>query len=118
MCVIAAVSVVFPWSTWPIVPTFTCGLVRSNLPLAIANRPVYVALLTTSLLRVVHRDPLLFFVFAGVLVDDRFGDVLGRFGVVLEFHRVRGAALRERAQRRRVTEHLGERDLCLHGFAA
>src|SRR3990167_3551583 len=27
---IAAVRVVFPWSTWPIVPTFTCGLVRSN----------------------------------------------------------------------------------------
>jgi hypothetical protein len=31
--VIAAVSVVLPWSTWPIVPTLTCGLVRSNLPL-------------------------------------------------------------------------------------
>jgi len=28
--VIAAVNVVFPWSTWPIVPTFTCGFVRSN----------------------------------------------------------------------------------------
>jgi hypothetical protein len=25
-----------PWSTWPIVPTFTCGLVRSNFPFAIA----------------------------------------------------------------------------------
>jgi hypothetical protein len=32
--VIAAVNVVFPWSTWPIVPTFTCGLFRSNLALA------------------------------------------------------------------------------------
>src|SRR5690606_18037589 len=32
----AAVSVVLPWSTWPIVPTFTWGLVRSNLPFAIA----------------------------------------------------------------------------------
>jgi hypothetical protein len=31
--VIAAVSVVFPWSTCPIVPTFTCGFVRSNLAL-------------------------------------------------------------------------------------
>src|SRR3977135_692142 len=31
--VIAAVSVVLPWSTCPIVPTFTCGLVLSNLPL-------------------------------------------------------------------------------------
>src|SRR5688500_17913856 len=35
MCVIAAVSVVLPWSTCPIVPTFTCGLVRANLPFAI-----------------------------------------------------------------------------------
>src|SRR5579875_372616 len=33
--VIAAVSVVFPWSTCPIVPTFTCGFVRSNFFLAI-----------------------------------------------------------------------------------
>ncbi len=32
--VIAAVSVVFPWSTWPMVPTFTCGFFRSNLALA------------------------------------------------------------------------------------
>src|SRR6266850_8120221 len=31
----AAVNVVFPWSTWPIVPTFTCGLVRSNFAFAI-----------------------------------------------------------------------------------
>ena len=32
--VIAAVSVVLPWSMWPIVPTFTCGFVRSNFFLA------------------------------------------------------------------------------------
>jgi translation elongation factor TU len=35
----AAVSVVLPWSTWPIVPTFTWGLVRSNLPFAIVLIP-------------------------------------------------------------------------------
>src|SRR5215467_11979659 len=34
--VIAAVSVVFPWSTCPIVPTFTCGFVRSNFCFAIS----------------------------------------------------------------------------------
>src|SRR5882724_5645496 len=33
----AAVSVVLPWSTCPIVPTFTCGLVRSNFSLDIAK---------------------------------------------------------------------------------
>ena len=31
--VMAAVSVVLPWSTWPIVPTLTCGLLRSNFSL-------------------------------------------------------------------------------------
>ena len=35
--VIAAVSVVLPWSTWPIVPTFTCGFVRSNFALAMPS---------------------------------------------------------------------------------
>src|SRR2546426_8975208 len=35
--VIAAVSVVFPWSMCPIVPTFMCGLDRSNFSLAIAT---------------------------------------------------------------------------------
>src|SRR5216117_2473309 len=33
----AAVRVVLPWSTWPMVPTFTWGLVRSNLALAIES---------------------------------------------------------------------------------
>jgi hypothetical protein len=32
-----AVRVVLPWSTWPMVPTFTCGFVRSNLFFAIAG---------------------------------------------------------------------------------
>ena len=32
----AAVNVVLPWSTWPIVPTFTCGLLRSKVSLAMA----------------------------------------------------------------------------------
>src|SRR5579883_2576363 len=31
----AAVSVVLPWSMWPIVPTLTCGFLRSNFCLAI-----------------------------------------------------------------------------------
>src|SRR3954452_19911590 len=34
--VIAAVSVVFPWSTCPIVPTLMCGFVRSNFFFAMA----------------------------------------------------------------------------------
>lgn len=37
----AAVRVVFPWSTWPIVPILTWGFFLSNLPLAAltVNRP-------------------------------------------------------------------------------
>src|SRR6478736_5707499 len=31
---IAAVRLVLPWSMWPIVPTLTCGLLRSNFFLA------------------------------------------------------------------------------------
>src|SRR5210317_2038044 len=37
--VIAAVSVVLPWSTWPTVPMLTCGLVRSNFSFAILWAP-------------------------------------------------------------------------------
>src|SRR6185295_2040286 len=36
----AAVSVVFPWSTWPMVPTFTWGFVRSNFSLLMCS-PCY-----------------------------------------------------------------------------
>src|SRR5436190_14499568 len=32
----AAVRVVLPWSMWPMVPTFTCGLERSNFSLAMS----------------------------------------------------------------------------------
>src|ERR1700710_217774 len=38
--VIAAVSVVFPWSMCPMVPTLRCGLVRSNFCLAIPVLPL------------------------------------------------------------------------------
>src|SRR3982751_1399157 len=32
----AAVRVVLPWSMWPMVPTFTCGLEQSNFSLAMS----------------------------------------------------------------------------------
>src|SRR4029077_9510502 len=35
----AAVKVVLPWSICPIVPTFTCGLLRSNFSLAMFTDP-------------------------------------------------------------------------------
>src|SRR5258706_1073028 len=52
---------------------------------------------------------LFLFVFAGNLADDALGNLFGRFRVVLEFHRVRRPTLGERAQLRRILEHLRER---------
>src|SRR3569833_334699 len=39
MVLIAAFKAVLPWSTCPMVPTFTCGFVRSNFSLAISKYP-------------------------------------------------------------------------------
>src|SRR5688500_17963664 len=97
MCVIAAVSVVLPWSTWPIVPTFTWGLVRSNLPFAMSY-------------------PLLLLIV--VFLDDGVRHAPRCFGVVLELHGVGSPALRQRAQRGRVAEHLAQRHLGLDRLAA
>src|ERR687898_868828 len=80
--VIAAVKVVLPWSTWPMVPTFRCGFVLSNLPLAI------ILLLPLGYLG---------------------RDALGHLGIVIELHGERCAALRLASDGRRVTEHFGER---------
>src|SRR3712207_1504127 len=81
--VIAAVSVVLPWSTWPIVPTFRCGFVLSNLPLAI------ILLLSLGYLG---------------------RDALGHLGIVIELHGERRSALGLAPDGSRVTEHLGERN--------
>src|SRR5215211_2529629 len=80
--VIAAVSVVLPWSTWPIVPTFRCGFVLSNLPLAII-------LLSLGYLG---------------------RNALGYFGIVIELHGERRSALGLAPDGSRVSEHLGKRN--------
>src|SRR5437879_7485781 len=74
--VIAAVSVVLPWSTCPIVPTFTCGFVRSNFALAMISSLAF------------H------------FRNDLFGFRFRHFLVVAELHRVDGAALAHRADRK------------------
>src|ERR1700712_1392943 len=101
------------------VPTFTCGLVRSNLPFAIfhfsrkEHAPVcWFSVSAESLmpadwqtggaLRRRFNDELLG---SAASSDDRVGNVLRSFAVVLELHRVRGTALRHRTQGRRVAEH-------------
>src|SRR5512138_1364607 len=71
--VIAAVRLVLPWSMWPIVPTLTWGLVRSNFFLAMVAAPW----LPLDL---------------GFL-DEFRGQVARHLGVVTELHRGRGATL-------------------------
>src|SRR5512133_2853848 len=97
--VIAAVSVVFPWSTCPMVPTFTCGLLRSNFSLPMISLS---SLETAALLRAGGGSALR-------LRDDGLRDAVRDLRVVRELHGVGGAALRLRAEVRRVPEHLRER---------
>src|SRR3990170_7080221 len=86
--VMAAVNVVLPWSTCPIVPTFTWGFVRSNFAFA----------MTLSF----H------------FVDDFFGLALRYFLVVAELHRVHRASLRLRAQTSGDAEHIEQRNRRLY----
>src|SRR4051812_47735949 len=80
--VIAAVRVVLPWSTWPIVPMLTCGLLRMNFSLDILRpHPVY----------------------------DSLGERRGTRCVGAKLHRVRSAPLRGRTNLRQITEHRRER---------
>src|SRR5947208_2514489 len=86
--VMAAVSVVLPWSMWPIVPMLTCGLVRSNFFFAIAPSPCR---------RLFAPDP----------CHDLLRDLGRDFLVGQQLHRrVRGAPLRPGPEVRRIAEQL------------
>src|SRR3984893_9893014 len=97
--VIAAVRVVLPWSTWPIVPTLTCGLVRENFSLPMMP-PCFSRFYPLGGRRL-----------AGGLGHDLFAHVLRRLLVGGELHGVGGASLRQRAQIGGIAEHLGKRHL-------
>src|SRR3954465_7985878 len=92
---IAAVSVVFPWSMCPIVPTLRCGFVRSNFCLAI------------SLSSFAWLGP------RAALLGDLGGNVARHVLVPVELHREVGAPLRHRTQVGGVAEHLAQRHECL-----
>src|SRR6185436_7896960 len=85
----AAVNVVFPWSTCPIVPIFTCGFLRSYFAFAIPQ-----LLLNSVVSRWFTGPPL----FAAILGDDGLRDLLRDLLISIEFHAVRGPALRARAK--------------------
>src|SRR5215213_2277025 len=94
--VMAAVSVVFPWSMWPIVPMFTCGLFRSNFCFDMPSPSPLAA--------------------RGRATNGRHNLFLDRtrhFLIRVELHRVCGTPLCAAAQFRCVTEHLREWDLRL-----
>ena len=94
--VIAAVSVVLPWSICPIVPTLTCGFVRSNFCLAIIS-PVSPCSLASR---------------CSPVLDDLARDRLRHFLVAVELHGEICAALRHRTQVGRVAEHLATAGRC------
>src|SRR5918911_3900639 len=97
--VIAAVSVVLPWSTWPIVPTLTCGLVRSNF--CFAMDLVLLLNQVTASRRAVTGDRKRIPVTALCNLSAPFGDnllcqVIGQRLVISELHRRRRAPLGRR----------------------
>src|SRR6266480_4278730 len=98
------------------VPTFTCGLSRSNFSFATRNysflkdpRPPLRATSETYWLCARPHG------LACAVLDDLLGDVGRDLLVAVELHRVGGATLRVGAQVRRVAEHRGQRDAGLHG---
>src|SRR5438128_5776499 len=137
--VMAAVKVVLPWSMCPIVPTFTCGFVRSYFAFAM-SQPLRVAaslgLEIRGRPRATRAPPrggraptaptrrssnlgrrLALALagtdarrwFAGRLRHDLLGDGRRHFLVPGELHRVGGAALRHGPQIGGVAEHVAER---------
>src|SRR5919112_2262707 len=104
--VIAAVSVVLPWSMCPMVPMLTCGLVRSNLALATGFLSSWV----TQVVRALGVGCAGARFLAGGLRDDLLGHVLRNLRVAVEDHRVAGPPLGAAAQVAHVAEHLRERD--------
>src|SRR5256885_7014269 len=91
--VIAAVSVVLPWSMCPIVPTLRCGFVRSNFCLAIPSFLYLGSALFGN----------------AALLGDLAGDRRRHLFVPVELHGEICAALRHRPQVGGVAEHLAER---------
>src|SRR3982750_1072780 len=93
--VIAAVSVVFPWSTCPIVPMFRCGLFRMNFSLAMGCPP----------------DGLFRESGASHALDDGLCHVGGHGRVTRELHRVRGPPLAHGTNVGRIAKHGCQRHL-------
>src|SRR4249919_480621 len=88
--VMAAVSVVLPWSMCPIVPTLTCGLLRSNFSLAILFSYAFCSKVLPGLALAPGA--------IGVALQGLFCQGLRQLLVMVKLHGVNAAALRGRAQ--------------------
>src|SRR3954466_8810302 len=104
--VIAAVSVVLPWSMCPMVPMLTCGFVRSNFAFATVGSSPRGYAVVRALGWAVRGWGLL----ARRLGDDLLGHVGRDLRVAVEDHRVAGPPLGAAAQVAHVAEHLRQRD--------
>src|ERR687887_1273816 len=99
------------------VPTFTCGLSRSNFSFATGSRSFQKAFgpasrrtseTYSSLSTCSHR-------LSGAVLDYSLREVVRDFLVAVELHRVLRATLGGRAQIGGVAEHFGQRHAGLHG---
>src|SRR5215471_8295252 len=111
--VIAAVSVVLPWSMCPMVPMLTCGLVRWNFAFAtgvssLRAAPPQWVWSVSWFLYVCYCAPRS--LLAARLGDDLLGDARRHLGVGVELHAVVRPALCLATQVPDVTEHLRQRD--------
>src|SRR3990167_1058581 len=100
----AAVSVVFPWSTCPMVPTFTWGFFRSNFSLAICF-PLHSVHVRNFTRTDDCSQPSLGF------RQDLLRYMRRHWAVKSKLHRERRAPLGARAKIRRVSKHGRERNL-------
>src|SRR5215470_3041918 len=99
--VMAAVSVVFPWSMWPMVPTFMWGLVRSYFFFPTDASCVTPAGETCPAL-------------PAAPLTDGLGQGCRQLCVVIELHGIRRPARGHRAELRSVPKHLGQGHMRQH----
>src|SRR5512143_2394718 len=96
--VIAAVSVVLPWSMCPIFPTLQCGLLRSNFSFAMMSSPVTQG-------RPLGQPPKLS---RAARVDHRLGQIGRQALIVMKLHCIYASALTHRPQVGGVAKHFGQ----------
>src|SRR5215472_2362444 len=94
----------------PIVPMFTCGLLRSNFSFAISS--------SAPQSKSCKESVLLELLPAAGLLYNLFREIRGKLRVMRKMHGEIAAALRAAAQIGGVTEHLGERHLHANYVAA